>query len=857
MADQDIIGIQAALEEEERKKKHKEAVEAAGGVITSPLAAAGTEMTPDEAKMAGTKQQKDKALQDAATQSQVAVPQSSLLATRLEEQAYQATPEDKATMQAKEFSQKLSEFGSLGQGVEDKVQAEFAHQAEMNDPTVVSLNIPDEELATITAPGVDPATMSKFMEDFNTLATGGKLFDADGNERDIDAGAFLSENQGLFNDQNIETGLDLIKASYPDPEMQKQMVSQAVAKGIIDADELTVTDVFDSIFDGVDLATIDSSTPMDAMGGLSVDDLVQFVGPDWHTKTVGEIGVALQGKKDQIHSSAKNIQEQLRNPQLPPAVRESLVNELTRLGATGVIQAEQEAQETVDKVNASGMVNFGGEMKDVEELLDDGNIQLMVGDYLSLDPEKDAKEIAKLKKDNPEFLEWIDSTFGDISDTAENMEGIIGGVKESTAANAEKIANHADELGLDSPLSPEIMKAIGFDPEAWSSEEVNFEDNPFIQALTAIAGSDSDIASKINYLDPTLRDQLVGLKEPELSRVMSYLKTADIASFGKINNSLESLKKATTVDEALKAAFPNNPEFASASNLKREMENLESLAKFGDKGAAEKLKDLNKYFGDGSLDNLAALQDKLGEGLGSFDLLKASTGSGNNFLQMKDSGPSYSSNDKFLAAVAGTGDKSMGSLMNQYGSHFGAQSHGQNGVQSLDRLQKMVDSGQLTEDFPGQIKQQRNKVIDQEVNQHAKNIDTYNGSSNMNNVFQAELDLENDISELKKDPRNAEVVAILESKLKKMQGKTSRMGMGWGAVVDTSKHFVKNIQFSSAEEAMKYFPGSPANIFVRKPNGQWRIKHVKEGGYNPDVQNAVGRRWTMDRKDEYRKKQGA
>jgi len=425
MADTDFTGIQAsmeqaALEEEERKKKHQEAVAASGGVITSPLAGAGTDMSPDEAKMMGTKQQKDKALQDAASQNQrlAQAPQDSLLATRLQEMTYQETPEDKATQRAKEFSQKMADFGSLGEGVERKVEREFAGK---DDPTIATLDIPEATLTGLIKPGQE-AGMAEFIEGFNTLVTGGKLFDAEGNERDIDAAGLLAESSGLFADGDATTALDLIKKSYPDPEMQKSVVSNAVADGIIDADDMTVTEVFDNIFDDIDLATIDSSTPIQGMGGLSVDDLVEFVGPDWHTKTMGEIGASLQSKKNDILSSAKDIQQQLQDPNLPPAVRQALLGELNKLGATGVIQAEQEAQEAVDSVNASGMVNFGGEMKNIEDLLDDDNIQVMVGEYLSLDPEKDAKEIAKLKKNNPEFIAWLDSTFEGISGAAGNME---------------------------------------------------------------------------------------------------------------------------------------------------------------------------------------------------------------------------------------------------------------------------------------------------------------------------------------------------------------------------------------------------------------------------------------------------
>lgn len=634
------VGIQESIEEEEkaRKQAQQDAIKAAGGTITTPLGGSTTGMNPHQAKMQGTPNQKQGALSQAFQQQETAtnVDQDDQLATAIEESKGADIAIDPAAERARAFSDKMASYGSLGQAVEDKIAREFA---EKNDPTIVNLDIPESTLKTIAANPEDLTEINTFISDFNALMTSG----IEGDE--AAAGALLASSQGLFagteNGENAYSMLDLIKASYPDPVMQKELVANAIAKGIVDANDLSVSEIFDF---GENIPT-DPNTPMEEFGGLSVSDMVEMVGEDWHTMSIGEISAKLEDQREDVLGQAQEIEKQLKNPQLPPAVRESLMAQYAKLGATGILDSEADAKRVVDDVSKSGMVKFNGEMVSVEELLDDDNIKEAVGGFLMLDPEADAAEIAKMKEENPEFTGWLESTFANVSEGVEDIGEMIETVKTTSQSNDEVILANTSEMGFDESLGPKMMEALGHVAGSWAAEGIDLESSEFFQALTANPEDlDANIIGRLNGMSVGMMEDLAGITEPELTQALKYLGGDNYEYVNNWDTTRDAVEKATggSVDEVITAAWPGSngivAKYGTIATIKTRMKRLKTRAAF-DPTAKKELEELEGLFGAGGNATAAQVQQNILNSMGDGGIESLLGDTGNSFLAASKSTP--------------------------------------------------------------------------------------------------------------------------------------------------------------------------------------------------------------------------
>ena len=608
-------------EEQQKERDKKIAAEAArvqeaagGGANVTPLAAKATGVNPDQAKMAGTPAQTNAAsanilgtpqdtVAQAATQQDAltAAPREDTLQQRLATRSYDDATRNSAQERAAAFSEKMKNLGALGDRVQNLVFDQFTG-LDTQDIPVSTFEVDQDQIANYAAEGVTPEQITPVLNEFNTLIQG---------EDPQKAYDYLASNSDLFNDSS---GLiEMISQSYgADKTGQIDAVANLVAEGVLDPEEISLAKLIELNY----LETDENGIFVDF--GMTEAELVDTLGEGWKELTPATIGAAIEEKTEGMLTRKQDIEKQLSDPNLPSYMRQGLLEELKRMGSLGLIQAEQEASETVAELKDSGKVVIGGKVQDIEELLKDENVKQLAVNFLA-DPEsEEAKEWAE---NNPEFAEWLNKAQEELGLKADKLtEGLddFQGIQDDNAEFVDKNIS-AEREDVNVTFNKDVMEAFGFDTEGWQSGKFSGGDNLVYQMIAGLE-SPANVENAIKALNGLDSTQLESLKKwasnPNVTTadlegiITDETRLKEFTGMAGVKSKWDSIKNGDNLSSedivnTLLDGVTDGP-FQSASQLRTYLKKLYFKATLGgDVQSTNQYNSLKKYFdqdGDGELD---------------------------------------------------------------------------------------------------------------------------------------------------------------------------------------------------------------------------------------------------------------
>jgi hypothetical protein len=458
------------------------------GVPITPAGAAASGASPDAAKMAGSRQQKEAA----PTAVKVQTDKSLAGTQRLDQGREVATGAEQAQAAKAGKLQQLS-------GVDERVQALVNQQlsaGNLQASAAAQTAYNDAQLATL-APTVDQAGVKTLLDKYHQLnlelqspaldPTARQAKQAELNQ----ALADLTNQYGINNPQ-----------AYLD--VSQTRVGSTAAQSVINPAD-------------VKLSTLDVS-PL----GLSQAELTDLLGPDWADLSVGQFQQRVNDVRQAEFQRINTLRGQLVTLPVGSAQRELVLRELgdsANVGVTGVEQGIKQLQQQLDEAS---VVKVGGVDYTVENLLKDETISRLVADYLN--PAGDPEDKAALEQGNPDLVAWIKGNSQALTDLAKQM-----GVSDAGFGTVQEGQKALATVGEGATLSDAVMKNLV--PE-WGSavaSVTDLSDNGLYAALkdpSVTTDDRADLAAKLNA-DPELVQTLAGLPAEQ---VLAADKAADAVS---------------------------------------------------------------------------------------------------------------------------------------------------------------------------------------------------------------------------------------------------------------------------------------------------------------------------------------
>jgi len=608
----------------EDKQKLKNA---AGSQAISPL----TEKTlngnnnPDSTKMAGTaaaqqgvanQQAKDPtAVQNGALaqQQDQQVQQRNLQAEAKSVADFRSEGVEKAQEAAAQKSEKwasdMAQFGSLGQRVSTAVQEEMAAGGEVAAQFEVNHELMDNATKTLSTPGNEVAARGVMDNVIGSLQSGDS------------AGAVqnLIDNAQLFNVDTTNSAAALttiFEALEIDPSQQQAMVSDALAEGIVNPEQMNMQFLLDQGILTTDNAQIPEL-------GLSVAEIEEMVGPDWKDMTVEQIEGELELKFDD-ESERDDIMRELANPNIDPTRKAELHRELQLLGASGQAESEAMAGRGLERVSKANQVVMGDELKSVEDVLSDDAVKTVSNDLMMRiqeDPENAAAILEQWKQDNPGY-EAMGDWVKDSIDTLGDKEAMFKDASEMVEAKNKEAADFVNdnELFGSTEGAKDILETLGFNTEGFGAMGNDPSQNPTYQALTSYKESNPDqfamFQQNLVNMDP---EDMEGLNGADINTIMETLGTKEgMEEFNylrELNNKL-AITDTNNFAGVMSSILPQgHPLHDITSSPKAAQEYLGDLRKMKDLGVLtpelEAFSNLMDADGDGKLDDTADIAGQI------------------------------------------------------------------------------------------------------------------------------------------------------------------------------------------------------------------------------------------------------
>lgn len=631
-------GINKAYEDQQKLQNQ------AGSQAISPLTerVANNNTNPDSLKMSGTQaatqgavnqMAKDQtAVQNGALaqQQQGAQQQRDLQAGGQSVADFQSEAVEQAQKQvdqnAQEWAKNMAGFGSLGQRVSTAVQEEMAAGGQVAQEFAVNQETINQAVKGLSTPGKEQEA---------TTAINGIL-------DSLQAGDSATAIQTLINNAtnfNVDTSnssaalTQIFEALQIDPSSQQQMVTSALADGIVDPDNLTMDFMLNQ---GV-LTTDNDSIPE---LGMTVAEIEQLVGPDWRDMTAGQIAAELELSFDD-KAERDDIMRELSNPNLDPTRKAELMRELQMLDASGTSSAEEMAARGVERTKASDQVLMGDKLQSIDEVLGDENLKAKADDLMmqiQADPENAAAILEKWKKDNPGYEgmgDWIKTNQEQLEAKGETFKN-ASEMLEAKNKEAADFVNNNELFGADDGAKA-ILEELGFNVEGFGALGNNPEANPTYQAMLAYQNGTPEQKAQFDLFKQNLvqmdKEDLEGLAGIEdINTLIETLGTeAGMEEFNYLRELNNKMAITDTSDYAnvLSNVFPEgHPLRDIAGNPEIGQEWLDDLKKMKELGiggaeydALAAIFDADKKPGMDSPEDIAKrIQDMVGDGfnLGNF-----------------------------------------------------------------------------------------------------------------------------------------------------------------------------------------------------------------------------------------------
>lgn len=355
----------------------------------SPTDSAAQGQTPDEAKMAGTPNQKT-----GAVDANVKATETLEGTKRLDQGRQEMTA---AETSAADKSIKLGKLGSLQSRVEQLAQQQMGQLKAQAGGT-----LKQDALAALPA-------YTKLNAQQKTLLDGA-LAKLMANPGDVQA---LAEAKSVM-------GQDFDPASV----MQTQADLGAAAAGqIMDPGQVT-------------MGTLDVSSL-----GLNEQQLTDLLGPSWKTMTMKQLQDTVASQSAEQFSNVSQLQAELADPMTSPARKQQIAQQLKGLGQVGVTTMETNVQQTMDSIGTLDQTT--------QDLLNNENITKAVQDYLTDPTTSDLKTkfpgLASWADQNAATLKGV---FGELTSTGQALET----KQAEQTAGMEKAAGGADVSALSQAL---------------------------------------------------------------------------------------------------------------------------------------------------------------------------------------------------------------------------------------------------------------------------------------------------------------------------------------------------------------------------------------------------------------------
>ena len=408
----------------QQKKTLQQATQQLGlsAAPTTPLGAELAGAGPQPAKMAGTPQQLQAALQQASEPSDL---QTTL---RRKQFTREATAGEAAAIQKSADMQKL---GGLGDRVTKLITSEY----EKIPVAPTNLLAVDEYQGKKLGPIAD------------------KLAAVIKNPNDMDAQLAVAEYFGRALDPTE------IKSLF---KSTGESLGTAAAGAVRNLSAVPITEMLTDL--GYDLPTLSG------LLGIPVETLQKY--------SVEQV----QEKVDQVaaeeYSKAQQIQQQAASPFAGAAERAQAREAGRELATTGVRATEADMQRLADTIESADQVSFLGQTKSYKDWLADDEISAMIKEVV------DSPEGSQLRKDleqmSPDLYNFVTNNEASLKNLTSQIETGASQFKQLQDKNKEFISNTFGNIDLDPTLQEELIPGS----TKLSATELTSKSSPVTKYLT-------------------------------------------------------------------------------------------------------------------------------------------------------------------------------------------------------------------------------------------------------------------------------------------------------------------------------------------------------------------------------------
>jgi hypothetical protein len=282
--------------------------------------------------------------------------------------------------------------------------------------------------------------------------------------------------------------------------------------------------VQDDIFVGdLDLAAIGGLTQEELASLLNIPvDLIS-------TLSVSGLRAEIDSQIKEQFNEVQNLERKISDVNLGPAERAEARRQLRDMGAVGIRSVESEMDKLADSLENAETVEFMGEPIDVQTLLDDSYLSGVAASYLNPETSKEWKD--KFKAENPEMASWLDTHQVALADSIKNIDQGTQAYAQLQLDNS-LLAKAPDGQDLPDTVMERIIPGWGtLQSSAYDKNQI-----PILKILndplkTNYAQNLTKALRDLDKVNPEIVTQLAGMTEDQLAKVGVLSNTSNWKSY--------------------------------------------------------------------------------------------------------------------------------------------------------------------------------------------------------------------------------------------------------------------------------------------------------------------------------------
>lgn len=481
-----------------------------------PLEAGVIGGTPDQAKMAGTAQQRMGAIR-------VGLQEAETLQERMRRGQVRRTGTE-AEQEKLARGTRLEQLGGLQSRVQGLTEQMIQQAAGTESEKLLQLN--QQNLSQL--PEERQAQVQELLSNLQEDPSNPQLLKQ------------LNNALGITRVENMLTA-DNLQQYFQD--VQAQTAAQTAAAF---QDQATVEDLNLEQLGFTDIGEVASLLGMDPeeVRGLSVRQLIQEA----------------EAQVEEEFTTVADLQRRAQDPNLGPAERAEARRMLREMGATGIRAAESDIDKMAEQIATADTVEFGGEEVTIEELLDDEYLSGLTARYLQASEDDPFR--AQLEKNEPELTKWIQQNQAVLQDAVQQMEEGLSDFAEIQYEN-RRLA----DIAIGEDLSDDIMSNL---LQGWGEiQSETYEDRGEVPEVLRILNDpqyNKNIQTNIYEGLQTLQEA-----DPALTQELATLSKGEMDALGITagNNSdkFSTYKSYLTDISKLESADPTSAESVASAIL--------------------------------------------------------------------------------------------------------------------------------------------------------------------------------------------------------------------------------------------------------------------------------------------------